>query len=209
MDDAFLVLMVLSVPVMAFVIAALAYSILSFRVRGMPTQDGPPIRSHGRLIAVWFAVTSGLTALVIIYPGITGMIELADLAREEPDMVVKVEALRFAWRITYPEEGVVSFNREVVLPIDKHVRFDITSLDVLHSFWIPAFRTKIDAVPGMVTTVHATPNKTGSFEDDTQLRIQCTELCGLGHAIMTVPLRVVEQSEFDAWIAQQTQVARR
>jgi len=61
----------------------------------------------------------------------------------------------------------------------------------------------------MVTTIHATPDKIGTFEDDTQLRLQCTELCGVGHSIMTVPVRVVEQSEFDAWVAQQTQRARR
>ncbi|MBI2165577.1 MAG: cytochrome c oxidase subunit II [Chloroflexi bacterium] len=207
-DGAFRVLMVLAVPVVAFVIATLAYSIIRFRIRGEPSQDGPPIRSHGRLIAVWFAVTSGLTVLMVIYPGIIGMNELADLSHEEPDMVVKVEGMRFAWRFTYPEQNVSTF-KELVLPVDKHVRFDVTSRDVLHSFWVPAFRMKIDAVPGMVTTVHATPDKTGTFGDDTQLRLQCTELCGLGHSIMTVPVRVVEQSEFEAWVAQQTQTARR
>jgi cytochrome c oxidase subunit 2 len=200
--------MVLAVPVLAFVVATLVYSLLRFRIRGEPSQDGPPIRSHGRLIAVWFAVTSGLTVLMIIYPGIIGMNDLAGRSREEPDMVVEVAAMRFAWQFTYPEQKVIIFN-ELVLPVDKHVRFDVTSRDVLHSFWVPAFRMKIDAVPGMVTTIHATPNKTGTFEDDTQLRLQCTELCGVGHAIMMAPVRVVEQSEFDAWVAQQTQSARR
>jgi cytochrome c oxidase subunit 2 len=207
-DDAFRTLMVLAVPVVAFVIATLVYSILRFRIRGEPSQDGPPIRSHGRLIAVWFAVTTGLTVLMIIYPGIIGMNELASLSREEPDMVVKVEGMRYVWQFTYPEQKVTVFN-DLVLPVDKHIRFDVTSRDVLHSFWVPAFRMKIDAVPGMVTTIHATPNKTGTFEDDTQLRLQCTELCGVGHSIMTAPVRVVEQSEFDAWVAQQTQSARR
>ncbi len=207
-DGAFRVLMVLAVPVMSFVIATLAYSILRFRIRGEPSQDGPPIRSHGRLIAVWFAVTSGLTVLMIIYPGIIGMNELMMRSHEKPDMVVKVEGMRFAWLFTYPEQNVTAY-KELVLPVDKHVRFDITSKDVLHSFWVPAFRMKIDAVPGMVTTVHATPDKTGTFEDDTQIRVQCTELCGVGHSIMRVPVRVVKQSDFDAWIAQQHQIARR
>ena len=90
--------------------------------------------------------------------------------------------------------------------MDNHVRFEITSRDVLHSFWIPAFRAKIDAVPGLTTTTYATPDRIGSFDEDINYRLQCVELCGVGHGEMTIPVRVVEQSQFDDWIAQQAQV---
>ena len=113
---------------------------------------------------------------------------------------MQVEASRFLWKLTYPEQNVTSFT-ELVLPLGKHVRFEITSTDALHSFWIPAFRGKIDAVPGLLTTVYATPERTGSFDDDMNFRLQCAELCGVAHGAMTVPVRVVEQGEFDAWVA--------
>ncbi|MBI4299318.1 MAG: cytochrome c oxidase subunit II [Chloroflexi bacterium] len=207
-DNAFTFLMILAVPVLAFVLATLLYSLASFRSRGTPSQDGPPIHTNRPVLFVWFLATIGLTALMIVHPGITGMRELADRADREPDLVVKVETMRFGWRITYPEQKINTF-QELVLPVGKHVRFEVTSLDVLHAFWVPAFRMKIDAVPGMVTTVHATPNRTGGFQNDPNFRLQCAELCGIGHSVMQVPVRVVEQKEFDAWAAQQSKLARR
>jgi cytochrome c oxidase subunit 2 len=90
----------------------------------------------------------------------------------------------------------------MVLPLGKLVRFDVTATDVLHAFWVPAFRMKIDAVPGQVTTVFARPNTTGTIEIDAGYRLQCAELCGLGHKDMWFGVRVVEQDEFDAWVAE-------
>jgi cytochrome c oxidase subunit 2 len=201
-DEAFRILTILAVPVFAFVVSALAYSVLRFSRRGEPSQDGPPVHTHRPVVAAWLLVTTGLTIFMIVHPGITGMADLAAQADEEVDMVVVVESMRFAWSITYPEQNVTTF-RELVLPVGKHVRFDITSRDVLHSFWVPAFRVKIDAVPGLVTKTYATPDRVGSFEDDFNLRLQCAELCGVGHEKMTVPVRVLEQDDFDAWVAQQ------
>lgn len=130
------------------------------------------------------------------------MTQLMVLAQRAPDLVVQVEGSRFSWKITYPQHNVTTF-KELVLPVGKHVRFDVSATDVLHAFWVPAFRMKIDAVPGLPTTVYATPNKTGSFEDDSGFRLQCAELCGILHGNMTVPVRVLEQGQFDAWVAQQ------
>lgn len=203
-DQAFRTLLILAVPVFAFVVAMLLYSVLRFRSKGQPAQDGPPIHSRRWVVATWLAVTVGLTLLMIAHPGLTGMAELAARSEKEADLVVKLEALRFAWKITYPEQKVSTF-KELVLPMGKHVKFEVTSLDVLHSFWVPAFRMKIDAVPGMVTTTYATPDKTGGFQENPNLRLQCAELCGVGHGVMTLPVRVLEQGEFDTWVAQQSQ----
>ncbi len=201
-DDAFRVLMVLATPVFTFVLATLAYSVFRFRRKGEPVEDGPPVRSHKGVLGTWFFATTALTLLVIVFPGLTGLLELRDLASQEPDLVVQVEAGRWFWRVTYPEYGVTS-TKEMVLPVGKRVRFEVTSMDVLHAFWVSAFRVKIDAVPGLVTTTSASPNRTGTFEDDSGFRLQCAELCGLGHSIMDVPIRVVEPSQFEAWVAQQ------
>ncbi len=206
-DRAFRTLLVLAVPVFVFVLVTLGYSVLRFRSRGQPEQDGPPVRIHKPWEVFWLVWTTALTLLVIVHPGITGMRELHMKAAEPVDLVVKAEGGRWFWRVTYPELGVTTTD-EIVLPVGKHVRFDVSAMDVLHSFWIPAFRIKIDAVPGMVTRIDATPTQLGSFNEDAQMRLQCAELCGLAHAQMTVPLRVVSQAEFEAWIATQSRQAR-
>ena len=89
---------------------------------------------------------------------------------------------------------------ELVVPVDTRIRFDVTSIDVLHSFWVPAFGMKIDAVPGRTTEMFVTTERTGDYADDSTLRAQCAELCGLSHAEMAMPVRVVERAEFDAWV---------
>lgn len=200
-DDAFFVLMVLGTPVLTFVLAALGYSVLRFRKSGEPTEDGPPVESHKSVVGTWILVTTVLTIVVIIFPGATGWLELRERAQHE-DLVVEAEGMQFAWILRYPEQGIVA--GEMVLPVGKRVRFDVTSRDVLHSFWVPAFRMKIDAVPGIVTNVYATPDKTGTMQDDYGYRLQCAELCGTFHAIMRLPVRVVEPEEFDEWVAQMT-----
>ena len=82
------------------------------------------------------------------------------------------------------------------LPKDKPVRFDIDTKDVLHDFWVPAFRVKIDAVPGITTRLRATPTKLGAFP------VVCAELCGLGHAVMRSTAHVLTPAAFDSWLAQ-------
>lgn len=205
-DDAFLVLTRLAIPVFAFVVTVLVVSLLRFRSRGEPREDGEPIRGSSRTLATWLGITGGLAVLLIFYPGIYGIVELqqarsAAMDAAEP-LVVQVKAARWAWTVTYPDAGVTTGD-ELVLPVHRPIRFEVTSVDVLHSFWIPAFRAKIDAVPGLTTVTTATPERTGSFEQDPTLRLQCAELCGLQHAQMRMPVRVVEQPAFDAWLLEQ------
>ncbi len=201
----------MAVPVFAFVLAAMAYSMFRFRRRGDTLEDGPPIHSNGKVVAAWFTLTSALTILMIIYPGVIGLLDLRDghinnPSSRESDMVVEVQGSRWLWTVTYPEQGITLFSAQpdetVVLPLGKLIRFDVTATDVLHSFWVPAFRMKIDAVPGQVTTVFARPTKTGTFEDDAGFRLQCAEMCGLQHKDMWVRVRVVEEDEFEAWVAE-------
>ncbi|HEU0021511.1 MAG TPA: cytochrome c oxidase subunit II [Dehalococcoidia bacterium] len=201
-DHAYRVLTALAAPVFAFVVSTLLYSALRFRRMGTSEEDGPPIFFNRSVVATWLAVTTALTLLVIIYPGTTGLLELRRHAKADTDLVVQVEGSRWAWKTTYPQQGVVTYG-EIVLPVGQTVRFDVTATDVLHSFWVPAFRVKVDAVPGRVTTVYATPNRTGSMADDSGFRLQCAELCGFGHYLMRAPVRVVEPAEFEAWLAQQ------
>lgn len=202
-DGAYVLLMVLAVPVMMLVVTVLVYSAVRFRSRG-PTEDGPPLKADRRTIGWWLAVTGGLAVFVIVNPGFVGLAEIR--GDQTAQMQIDVQAQRFYWTVTY-EDGteLISPVQELVLPADTRIRFDVTApdTDVLHSFWIPAFRVKIDAVPGRVTTAFVTPTEPGSFDENVNLRIQCAELCGLGHAGMAMHVRVVDPGDFSAALAEE------
>lgn len=200
-DDAFRVLLYLGSPVFALVIAVLLYALWKFRASG-PEEDGAFIEGKGALPKVWIVITAALCGLMIVWPGLTGLAELRAHA-ENPEMVVKVSAARWSWTIEYPDSGVKITGKEpMVLPQDKRIRFDVTAVDILHAFWVPAFRLKVDAVPGMTTSITVTPDRPGEAATDAAYRIQCTELCGLQHANMAMPVRVVPESEFKAWLSE-------
>jgi cytochrome c oxidase subunit 2 len=199
-DESFRVLLALGAPVFTFVVAVLAYSLWKFRARGDTPEDGVPIRSNPWVSGTWLAVTGGLCLLVIIHPGLTGLAKFA--GNQQAQLVVKVTGKQWAWDVEYPAQGIVHAP-ELVLPIGERVEFQITSSDVLHSFWIPAFRNKVDAVPGTVTRMYATPDKIGSFEQDYNLRVQCAEICGASHALMSMPVRIVSAQDFQTWVQTQ------
>ncbi len=199
-DESFHILMTLGTPVFTFVVAMLSYSLFKFRARGDTLENGAPIRGNDGVAAVWLLVTGGLCVTVIINPGLTGLAKFQ--GNKSADLVVKVTGRQWAWDISYPAYNI-SGATEIVLPVNRRVKFEITSADVLHSFWIPAFRNKMDAVPGQVTTMYVTPSEIVGFTQDYNMRVQCTEICGTGHAAMTTPVRIVGQAEFDAWAQQQ------
>lgn len=198
-DEAFNLLTVLGIPVFSFVLAMVLYAAIRFRNRGDVSEDGPPIKTSKPVVVTWLIVTTGLALFILINPGFVGLAALG--ADRDPDLVIQVEAQRWQWVATYPNGAEV--RDELVVPVDTRIRFDITSVDVLHSFWVPAFRVKMDAVPGLTTQVMVTATALGSFADDPSLRLQCAELCGIGHARMVMPVRVVSQDEFASWLAEQ------
>ena len=111
---------------------------------------------------------------------------------------VDVTAQQFAWTFKYPDQNDLT-STVLRLPIDRPARFTLRALDVLHSFWVPEFSQKQDAVPGTTTKVTITPNKLGTFP------IICTELCGLGHAVMRSTVIVMSKAEFEKWAKQGSQ----
>jgi cytochrome c oxidase subunit 2 len=196
-DETFKVLLIMSVPVFTFVIAGLAYSVFVFRHKGQPEEDGAPITGRGPIPLAWFVVTSLMAIGVMVYPGLTELPKIVNIA-SQPDVVVQVNGFRWGWTVTYPGQQAKS-STELVLPVGKTVGFEITSSDVIHSVWVPAFRMRWDAVPGLTTYMSFTPTEKGSFETDAGFRLQCSQLCGGEHANMRVPVRVVDDAEFAAW----------
>lgn len=199
-DGAILFLFYLVIPVFMFILVAVAYSMIGFRVRPDDlTDSGTQVRTHRGYTMTWLGATSALAVLVIIHPGITGLMELWE-SRDEPDpLVVEVTAQQWEWSFTYPDQGIES-QPELVLPVDQPVHFLITSEDVVHSFWVPAFRLKQDAVPGGTTELYLTPDRIAHTGSSEMMRVQCAELCGIGHADMVASVRVVTEAEFEQWV---------
>ncbi len=118
-------------------------------------------------------------------------------------LIVDVTGFRWSWRFSYPAFGAVvngSEDRapELVLPVNETTRFNVTSVDVDHSFWIPAFLFKRDAIPGLRNVFDLTPTTLGTF------RGECGEYCGLEHAHMLFNVRVVTRDAFARWARQHT-----
>jgi cytochrome c oxidase subunit 2 len=206
-DDAFLWLTAFAVPVFAWVFAFMFVSVARHRRKAGEEIDGERVEETPRLVAGWFAITGGLCVTLFVFPGMVGLNQI-HRAQMNPDpearpLVVEMTAAKWAWSVAYPASGVTT-GEELVLPVDRLVQFHIVSRDVIHSFWIPAFRAKMDAVPGLMTHFSVVPEATGTIETDPLLRLQCAELCGLHHSTMALPVRVVEPEEFDAWLQQQT-----
>jgi cytochrome c oxidase subunit 2 len=201
-DESFRLLMVLGTPVFTFVVAVLIYSLINFRAAGDAPENGAPIHGNVWVSSTWLFVTAALNVIVVIHPGLTGLAKFQ--GNKNPEVVVNVTGVQWAWQVGYPAYGVSNVT-EIVLPVNKRVKFEVTAADndVMHSLWIPAFRHKIDAVPGLTTSMFVTPNVISSFDEDFNMRMQCAELCGTGHAAMSMPVRVVSQADFDAWVAAQ------
>jgi cytochrome c oxidase subunit 2 len=116
-----------------------------------------------------------------------------------PDFSVNVTGLQFAWIFNYPDSGITS--GELHLPVNQEVRLNISANDVIHSFWVPQFRVKQDAIPGRQTELRFTPNKVGTYP------INCAELCGAYHGAMNSQVIVQAQADYDQWVQSQTTTA--
>jgi cytochrome c oxidase subunit 2 len=184
---------VISIGIFSLVTAVVVFSVWKWRVPDDDDADGPPIHGHTGLEILWTAVP----AILVTAIGIVSAIVLARNG-EAGTRPLEVQAIgqQFAWKFVYSDfEGVET--GELVLPVGQETRFTMSSVDVIHSFWVPNFGQKMDAVPGIETTILVTPDRTGEFA------VVCAELCGLGHATMRARARVVTQDEFDAWIAEE------
>jgi cytochrome c oxidase subunit 2 len=183
----------MSVVIFALVAAVVVYSVWKWRVPPDDDAEGPPIHGHTGLEIVWTAVP----AILVIILGIVSAIVLSENGQAK-DNQLQVTAIgqQFAWRFEYPEHGDFQ-SGELVLPVDRQAKFTMEAVDVIHSFWVPEFGQKMDAVPGIETTILVTPTKTGEYA------VVCAELCGLGHATMRAKARVVTEAEFEAWIEEQ------
>jgi cytochrome c oxidase subunit II len=190
------VLLIATVPIFVLVETVVLFSVWKFRMRpGQEEMDGPPIHGNTRLEVVWTAVPAILIIGLCTY-AYTVLRSNEDSKKGE--MTVNVTTRQFAFEFSYP----VSPGKQVVSPVlylpnNRPVVFKLRSLDVIHSFFVPNFSEKLDAVPGIVTTLRVTPTTPGTYP------VECTELCGAGHSLMRTSAHVVTPAVFASWLKRQ------
>jgi cytochrome c oxidase subunit 2 len=173
--------------IFAVVAAILIYAVINFRVKPGDLSDGPPVHGNTTLEVVWTVVPAVLVTAISIASAI--VLAQNGHAGSNP-LVVRVYAQQFNWQFKYPNGKVYPILR---IPVDRNVKLRITANDVIHSFWVPEFYQKQDAVPGQWNDLIITPTRTGSFP------VICTELCGLGHSTMRSEAIVMSSAAWKAW----------
>lgn len=192
------VLVIVSVPMFVLVASMVVFSVIHFRQRpGQELQDGPPIHGNTKLEVIWTVIPAVLLISLASY----SYVVLHNIEKKKPDRIhVAVTARQFAWSYAYkdPASGKTIKTTQLFLPEGRQVEFDLTSLDVIHDFWVPNFSIKSDIVPGITTHYVVTPTRTGIYP------VVCAELCGLGHSTMRSTVHVLPREKFQRWVASQT-----
>jgi cytochrome c oxidase subunit 2 len=190
-------LLTLEFQVIAFlfslIVVFMLYSIVVFRRRKGDETDAAHIEGSSRLEVAW-TIAPLLTVLVFAYLGGDNLART--LAPEPNPLRVEVIGRQWSWSFVYPDLGVIS--DQLYLPEGKQALLLLRSEDVIHSFWVPEFRVKQDALPGgqeFVRPLRVTPTMIGEY------KVRCAELCGTQHAYMESPVLVVSQADFDSWAA--------
>jgi cytochrome c oxidase subunit II len=194
------VLIIATVPVFVLVTVIVCFAVIEFRMRpGEENLDGPPIHGNTKLEVIWTALPAILIVGLVTYAYVV-MRDIEEAPAAGNERVVTVTGQQFTWTFAYNEGGKKFQTAQLYLPAGQSVKFDVKSKDVIHDFWVPDFRMKIDAVPGITTHYRVTP-KTSAIGDHP---IVCAELCGLGHAFMRQTAHVLPRAEFAKWVQKMT-----
>jgi cytochrome c oxidase subunit II len=198
-------LLVIITLITLFVLALLITVVVKFNAKANPV---PSRTTHNTLIEVAWTLIPVLILVGIAVPSFRLLFEELDVPKA--DLTVKATGKQWYWSYAYPDNGKFEFDsllaqdkqprllgvdNELVVPVNKVVRVQVTGADVIHSFAVPAFGIKIDAIPGRLNETWFKATKTGMFYG------QCSELCGRDHAFMPIAVRVVSDQEFTAWVA--------
>ncbi len=207
------VLAVIGAPVMAFVLVFAAYALIVWRHREGDEDDGPPIHGHTGIQATWITVS----AVIVLFLAGFGTFELASPgfagagAGEGPSAIwrpngtpLQIQVIGQQWRFTYRYPQFGGFETTALyMPVGQPIQFNVTSIDVIHSFWAYSLGVKADANPGVNNIAFTTPKQLGTVV------VRCDELCGLWHGAMFNYGQVVSMAAFRAWAAKtETQLAK-
>jgi cytochrome c oxidase subunit II len=197
-------LFVLITIITLFVLALLIAVVVKFNAKANPI---PSKTTHNTLIEVAWTLIPVLILVGIAVPSFRLLFQELDIPKA--DLTIKATGKQWYWSYAYPDNGKFEFDslmaqdkqprllgvdNEMVVPVNKVIRVQTTGADVIHSFAVPAFGIKIDAIPGRLNETWFKATKTGMFYG------QCSELCGKDHAFMPIAVRVVNDQDFAAWV---------
>jgi len=189
--------LILATVVFVLVEGLLIYSSLRFRRRApLPLHEPPQIHGNTRLEVMW-ATVPALILIGLFGISVTRLGEISQIPSNDPNALrIAVTGRQFQWEFQYGDSGVKSTN-ELRIPVGRPLIFEVTSMDVIHSFWVPDLYGKIDANPGRVNRISFEARKPGSY------RGVCAELCGAGHAGMLFRVEALSSNDYQQWIQQQ------
>jgi cytochrome c oxidase subunit 2 len=198
------VLLVIITVITLFVLALLITVMVKFNAKANPT---PSRTTHHTLLEVAWTLIPVMILVAIAVPSFRLLFLELDLPKA--DITIKATGKQWYWSYAYPDNGKFEFDsllaadkqprllgvdNEMVVPVNKVIRVQTTGADVIHSFAVPAFGIKIDAIPGRLNETWFKATKVGMYYG------QCSELCGKDHAFMPIAVRVVSDQEFASWI---------
>ncbi len=187
-DRAFIYIIGFSAVLLVGITATMIAFVVRYRRSRNPVSTD--IRGHAGLEIAWMIIPTAI-ALSMFYIGWDSYLGLRNVP---PDALqINVTAESFAWNFAYPG-GKESVN-ELVVPLGQPVKLNITSKDVIHSLFIPAYRIKMDAVKGLTSYTWFMADRPGTYT------IMCAEFCGLGHAEMNADLKIVPPADYESWLA--------
>jgi cytochrome c oxidase subunit II len=203
-DTLYHVLVIATIPIFVLVVTVVLYCAWQFRMKpGEELKDGPPIHGNTRLEVFWTAIPAILLMGMVGYSFVV-LHENEKKPRGVPEVQIAVTGQQFFWSYEYPSSvtgGAPLKSTQLYLPYGDTVYFNMRSKDVIHAFWIPAFRLQEDVVPGITTHYRATLDRLGSYP------VVCNLLCGLGHSLMRSTVHVVRPAVFQEWLKSQLSAA--
>ncbi len=182
---------VLYASIVFFLIVILGVAYFAFRYRkiGQERLDSAP--SHNTKLEIAWTIIPVILVFTVFFWGFKVFLKMHVAPKDA--IQIKVTAQKWFWTFDYIDEEITSMN-EMVVPVDKPVELRMSSQDVIHSFYVPGFRTKLDVLPNRYTITWFEATHTGNFD------LFCAEYCGTGHSNMVGNVRVVSDREYQEWI---------
>ena len=201
-DRLYHVLVIASIPIFVLVVTAILFSVWQFRMRpGEELKDGAPIHGNTRLEVMWTAIP---TVLLLGLVGYSFVVLHENEKKPAREIDITVTGQQFFWSYQYPSKltgGAPLNSYQLYIPRNLSVNFEIHSRDVIHAFWVPAFRLQEDAVPGITTHWRVTATRLGTYP------VICNLLCGAGHSLMRSAVHVVPEAQFWEWLKREKAAA--
>jgi cytochrome c oxidase subunit 2 len=197
----------IAVVIGAIVFGVTTWSVLRYRRRRDEPAASLPAQTRGSVLleSIWTGLP--ILTVLVLFAATLVVLNRVDAKSDTPGAVIRVEAFRWGWLFSYPDDGVTvtglaATGPEVVVPVGQPVQITLAAADVVHAFYVPQFLFKRDAIPGRESTFQFTVDAEGTY------RGQCAEYCGIYHSRMPFTIRAVSRADYDAWLASQPKADR-